>query len=96
VATASILRIQAVKAATGLSRSSIYALAKTGEFPSPIQLTQRCIGWRETDIALWLEERRRKGYAPRPRLSSESIIKGVKARLAHQASRKAAPPPEAA
>jgi prophage regulatory protein len=52
-----ILRLPAVKARTGLSRSSIYLHALQGTFPKPINIGPRAVGWLDSDIAGWLEKR---------------------------------------
>lgn len=52
-----ILRLPAVKSRTGLSRSSIYLFISRGEFPRPISLGRRAVGWIESDIKDWLEAR---------------------------------------
>ena len=52
-----ILRLPAVKARTGLSRSSIYAYIADDRFPSPIPLGARAVGWLESEIAEWLQSR---------------------------------------
>lgn len=52
-----ILRLPDVIARTGLRRSAIYALQASGEFPDRIHLTGRAVGWLESDIEQWLEER---------------------------------------
>jgi len=39
-----ILRLPAVKAATGLSRSTIYARISEGTFPAPVALGGRAVG----------------------------------------------------
>ncbi len=75
-----ILRRPAVTELTGLSRSSLYALAKTGDFPAPIHLTERTVGWIEADVVNWLEERARQPYQPQPRLSPQSIAKSIQTR----------------
>lgn len=49
-----ILRLPAVKARTGLSRSTIYLRISEGKFPSPISLGGRAVGWVETEIDEWL------------------------------------------
>jgi prophage regulatory protein len=53
----SVLRLPAVRARTGRSRSSIYADIKLGRFPAPIKLGPRSVGWLETDVMSWLESR---------------------------------------
>jgi len=51
------LRIDDVIATVGLSRTTIYRLIGTGEFPRPHQLTKRAVGWWESDINEWLQSR---------------------------------------
>lgn len=53
----SILRLPDVKTRTGLSRSSIYLRIANGEFPRPISLGGRAVGWIEADIDCWLAEK---------------------------------------
>lgn len=52
-----ILRRPAVETRTGLSRSTLYAMMARSEFPRPVRLGQRAVGWRESDVAAWLESR---------------------------------------
>ena len=52
-----ILRLPQVKVRVGLSRSSIYAAVARGEFPQPISLGARAVGWLESDIENWIGER---------------------------------------
>ena len=52
-----ILRLNDVKIQTGLSRSAIYALAKLDQFPKPINLSLRSVGWLENEINDWIKER---------------------------------------
>ncbi|MDB4101122.1 AlpA family transcriptional regulator [Planktomarina temperata] len=39
-----------------LSRSSIYAMMAEGEFPKPIRLGRRAVGWLSDDIEKWLQD----------------------------------------
>lgn len=55
--TISVLRRKQVEARTGLSKSGIYAAIQQGQFPRPIQISQRSVGWLESDINSWLEQR---------------------------------------
>lgn len=50
-----ILRRAAVERLTGLPRSTLYAKVAAGEFPKPIKLGARSVGWFERDIAAWQE-----------------------------------------
>lgn len=52
-----ILRLPEASQATGLSRSTIYRLVQTGNFPPPLKLTARTIGWHSTDIDTWIAAR---------------------------------------
>ena len=57
MAISSILRLPAVKARTGLSRSTIYLRVSQGRFPKPISLGGRAIGWVEAEVSDWLNQR---------------------------------------
>lgn len=52
-----VIRRHEVENKTGLSRSTIYAMMAEGDFPKPIKLGKRAVGWREADIAKWLASR---------------------------------------
>ena len=52
-----ILRIRTVQDVTGISRSSIYVKISQGEFPKPISLGSRSVGWLESDIQAWIDYR---------------------------------------
>jgi prophage regulatory protein len=48
------LRRQLVESQTGLSRSKIYDLITRDEFPRPIKIGARAVGWVEADIEAWI------------------------------------------
>lgn len=52
-----IVRLPTVRRMTALGRSTIYRLMALKLFPSAIKLGPRAVGWRQTDIAQWLEDR---------------------------------------
>ena len=54
---AKVYRRPEVEEITGLSRTSIYKMMNRGEFPRPVRLTKRAVGWPEQVIAEWLEAR---------------------------------------
>ena len=53
-----MIRLKEVIALTRLCKASIYKLRKQGNFPLPIQLTQRAVGWYASDIKDWLDSRK--------------------------------------
>ncbi len=55
--THNILRLPRVKERTGLSRSTIYLRISKGEFPAPISLGSRAVGWLEEDVDTWLSQK---------------------------------------
>lgn len=52
-----ILRRNDVERATGLPRSTLYAKIASGDFPKPIRLGVRAVGWLEQDISAWQKAR---------------------------------------
>ncbi len=48
-----ILRLPAVIEQTGLARSSIYRRINEDDFPRPVRLSQRAIGWSRHSIETW-------------------------------------------
>ena len=48
-----IYRLPDVTSITGLSRSSIYLRVSTNEFPKPIKIGRRAVGWPEDSIIAW-------------------------------------------
>ena len=49
--TYTILRLPAIKTSTGLSRSTIYLRIAQGEFPKPVSLGGRAVGWPASEVA---------------------------------------------
>lgn len=52
-----ILRREEVERVTGLPRSSLYERIKKGDFPKPIKLSAKSVGWLETEVAAWQKSR---------------------------------------
>lgn len=52
-----ILRLPETIKRTGKSRSSIYLDIKSGVFPRPIKLGVRSIGFIESEVNQWIEDR---------------------------------------
>ena len=52
-----LLRRREVEQMVGLSRTSIYRLMDSGNFPHPIRVGPRAVRWRLRDIKEWMSER---------------------------------------
>lgn len=50
-----LLRLPAVRAATGLSRTLIFKMVKEGRFPASVKAGTRAVAWRRTDIEAWAD-----------------------------------------
>jgi prophage regulatory protein len=51
------LRLPEVKAITGLSKTSLYALIRDRSFPAPVRLGPRAVAWVRSEIRQWAVER---------------------------------------
>lgn len=52
-----ILRRKQVSAKTGIPGSSLYAMMDRDEFPRPIRLSKKAVGWPEHIVDAWIESR---------------------------------------
>ena len=52
-----VLRLPDVMDRVGLGSSFIYLLIQRGDFPKPVHLGKRAVGWPEAEVNAWLEER---------------------------------------
>lgn len=55
-----IFRIKSTMEMTGLPRATIYLYMKNGTFPKAIKLGERSVGWLESDLLEWIQNRRSK------------------------------------
>lgn len=55
-----IWRKERVLSVIGLKNTALYALLKKDEFPRPIKLGERAVGWKSTDVEAWVEARETK------------------------------------
>ena len=55
--TTQIIRLPELKEKLKVSRSTLYKLGKSGDFPVPVQLAPRTIGWLESEIDAWIEKK---------------------------------------
>lgn len=49
-----ILRLNAVLDRTGLSRSTLFRKMQARTFPKNVQISARCVGWRESAVEAWM------------------------------------------
>ena len=49
-----LVRMPELIALIGLSRATILRYIKSGAFPAPMQLSQRCVAWKASSINGWL------------------------------------------
>ena len=52
-----IISAKEVAALTSLSKGQVHKLAASGEFPVPIPMGQRRVGWIRREVIVWIEER---------------------------------------
>ena len=58
-----ILRLPEVREMAGFSRSTIYVWMNKKEFPAPISLSARSVGWIEEEIEDWIQKRKEMSRA---------------------------------
>jgi prophage regulatory protein len=51
------LRRPQVQQRTGLSRTTLYEYIKDGEFPAPVHIGARAVGWLESEVSDWIHAR---------------------------------------
>lgn len=52
-----IVRRREVESRTGLSRSAIYERIQSGDFPRPVNLGAKAVGWVEAEVDDWIARR---------------------------------------
>lgn len=52
-----VIRLPQVISTTGLARSTIYKKVANNEFPKPISIGVKSVGWLESDVQKWIEQR---------------------------------------
>ena len=52
-----LVRFPAVRARTGLSRSTIWRLERVGQFPAHRRISPNAVAWLDQDITEWIESR---------------------------------------
>jgi len=62
-----IYRRREVLQIVGAGDNTIRRMMERGEFPKPIQIAPRAIGWRKADVRAWLDSRPVANLPPVPR-----------------------------
>ena len=44
----------------GISIATLYRMEDRGELPPRVQISRRAVGWLESDINVWLQERKQE------------------------------------
>lgn len=52
-----LLRLPQVETDIGCKKSTIYTMVRKGEFPPPIRVTRRMVGWPESLVQAWIQSR---------------------------------------
>ena len=52
-----VIRLPETELRTGLKKSTIYERLANGDFPKPVNLGSRAVGWIESDVDDWIEAR---------------------------------------
>jgi prophage regulatory protein len=52
-----IIKLPDVVKKTKVSRAAVYAMIARGEFPRPVRLGRRSVGWRVDDVDAWIAAR---------------------------------------
>ena len=52
-----LLRIDEVLEMVNISKSVLYEMMGRGEFPRPVRISRRAVGWPQQDIHDWLDSR---------------------------------------
>jgi prophage regulatory protein len=58
--TNEILRKPRVLAIIGMGNTWLYDAIAKGDFPAPVKLGARAVGWRRSDVEAWLASRTTK------------------------------------
>ena len=52
-----IMKLPELVQRTKVSRSAVYAMIARNEFPRPVRLGRRAVGWRVEDVEAWIADR---------------------------------------
>lgn len=52
-----IMKLPELVQRTKISRAAVYAMIARDEFPRPVRLGRRAVGWRVEDVEAWIADR---------------------------------------
>lgn len=52
-----IMKLPELVQRTKISRAAVYAMIARDEFPRPVRLGRRAVGWRVADVEAWIAAR---------------------------------------
>ena len=52
-----LLRVREVVSIVGISRATLYEMVRHQEFPAPVRIRARAVGWRQSEVQRWLASR---------------------------------------
>ena len=55
IANPKLIKRPMVESLTTMSRSRIYALMSTGDFPKPVTIGAMSVAWIESEVVSWIE-----------------------------------------
>ena len=55
--TSRLLRLKHVMELVGLSKTTIYSMQSAGTFPRAVQLTEKSVAWKESEVSAWMASR---------------------------------------
>ena len=64
--TTRLINEKQVLALIGLSRSTLWRLEQSGQFPSRLQVSTRAVHWNLAEVLVWIESRQRVNHKPVP------------------------------
>jgi prophage regulatory protein len=56
-----IVRPAEVAEALGVSKVTLWRMRRRGDLPAPLRISANAVGWRESTVSRWLDEREEAG-----------------------------------
>lgn len=79
-----VVRLKELVFRSGLGRSSIYDMVSTGDFPAPVQIGARAIGWIESEFETWLNSKTGERDAARESAKAKTHAHQLRRAIHHE------------